>query len=162
MCNFALILLASFAIMWQLPCAAQRRNMSGSRVAVKPRIEPAAASLRSDVKVILVPVTVTDPFGAPFPGLSRDAFRLTENGVLQQVKYFSTEDAPISLGVVFDTSQSMKDKLDQSRQAVARFLETSNPADEFFLVEFSDAPRLRSNFTHNSVHIENSLFGLKP
>jgi Ca-activated chloride channel homolog len=138
-----------------------------ARVNITPRIttRPQAAvnaSIRVDTKLVLIPVTVTDTFGAPFVGLTRDRFRLFEDGVEQQVKYFAAEDAPVSLGVVFDASRSMEGKLDESRAAVSRFFRTSRPGDEFFLVEFNDRPRLLTGFTSNTELIEKSLIGIKP
>ena len=121
-----------------------------------------SVNLRVDVKLVLIPVTVTDPFGAPYPGLSREAFRLFEDGVEQQLKYFSAEDAPISLGVVFDASGSMQGKLDQSRAALSEFFDTAVPGDEFFLVEFNDAPRMLCGFTSDAQRIRHSLAGIQP
>jgi len=137
------------------------------RVNITPRIKTPTqaainASIRVDAKLVLIPVTVTDTHGAPFPGLSRDSFHLFEDGVEQQVKYFTSEDAPVSLGIVFDASRSMEGKLEQSRAAVSRFLRTSRPGDEFFVVEFSDRPRLLSGFTGDTVAIEKSLVGIQP
>ena len=121
-----------------------------------------SVSLRVDVRLVLIPVTVTDPFGAPYPGLPREAFRLFEDGVEQQLKYFSAEDAPVSLGVVFDASGSMQGKLDQSRAAVSEFFDTAVPGDEFFLVEFNDAPRMLCGFTSDAQRIQHSLAGIQP
>ena len=137
------------------------------RVAVtpRPRVPKSAGprpSIRVDSRLVLVPVTVTDPLGAPFAGLTRADFNLFEDGVEQQLRYCSAEDAPVSLGVVFDASRSMVGKLDQSRAAVARFFQTAMPADEFFLVEFSDAPRLLCDFTTDTVGLEKTLVGIVP
>jgi len=115
-----------------------------------------------NVKLTLIPVTVTDPFGASLSGLPRESFRLFEDGVEQQLKYFSSEDAPVSLGVVFDASRSMTGKLDQSRAAVSRFFHTSRPGDEFFLVEFNDAPRMLCDFTSDTERIEKTLVNIQP
>lgn len=120
------------------------------------------AAIRVETSLVLVPVTVTDPYGAPYAGLARDAFRLLENGVEQQVKYFASEDAPVSLGVVFDASRSMDGKLDRSRAAVSEFFHTAIPGDEFFLVEFNDRPRLLCSFTTDTGRIEKSLEGIAP
>jgi Ca-activated chloride channel family protein len=139
------------------------QDMQSARVTITPRTvaprSPArgGASIRVDTSIVLVPVTVTDPFGAPYPGLTRDSFRLLENGVEQDLKYFATEDAPVSLGVVFDASRSMEGKLDRSRAAVSRFFHTAVPGDEFSLVEFNDAPRLLCGFTSDTALIEKSL-----
>jgi Ca-activated chloride channel family protein len=135
-------------------------------IATRPAVHrprPASeAAIRVDSDLVLVPVTVTDGYGAPYPGLTRDAFRLVEDGVEQELKYFAAEDAPVSLGVVFDASRSMQGKLDRSRAAVSRFFHTSVPGDEFFLVEFNDAPRLLCSFTSDTGRIEKSLVGIEP
>src|SRR5262249_2323508 len=91
------------------------QDSSGARVSITPRAAPRrqngpAAPIRIDVRLTLIPVTVTDPFGSPFSGLPREAFRLYEDGVEQQIKHFSSEDAPVSVGVVFDASRSMSGK----------------------------------------------------
>jgi VWFA-related protein len=80
--------------------------------------------------------------------------------VEQRLKYFATDDAPVSLGIVFDASRSMEGKLDHSRAAVSQFFRTTIPGDEFFLVEFNDRPRLLCNFTSDTNAIEKSLQGL--
>lgn len=150
-----------------IACVAESAERDGPRVEVTPRMRPPQKTARTnairlDVKLILIPVTVTSPFGAPFPGLPAQAFRLFEDGVEQQLKYFSTEDAPVSLGIVFDSSQSMKGKLPQSRAAVAQFFRTVIPGDEFFLVEFNDAPRILCDFTSDTEQIEKTLTGVQP
>jgi Ca-activated chloride channel homolog len=153
--------LIAVGLMFVMVCAAE------DRVQVIPRLTPqrktgSAAAIRVDVKLTLIPVTVTDPLGAPFTGLPREAFRLFEDGVEQGVKYFSSEDAPVSLGVVFDASRSMAGKLDQSRAAVSRFFSGSRPGDEFFLVEFNDAPRMLCDFTTDTQQIEKALVSIQP
>ena len=75
----------------------------------------------------------------------------------QEIKQFSSEDAPLSVGIVFDTSGSMGAKLQKSRQAVVQFFKTANPEDEFFLVQFNDRPVLAVPFTRNIEEIQNQL-----
>ncbi|MGH9721343.1 MAG: VWA domain-containing protein, partial [Bryobacteraceae bacterium] len=154
------------AVAGLVPAADQARD-ENARVSVTPRAARplrtgTPAAMRVDVGLILIPVTVTDTFGAPYSGLPRESFRLYEDGIEQNVKYFSVEDAPISMGVVFDASQSMSGRLDQSRQAVARFLTTAAPGDEYFLVEFNDAPRLLSKFTSDTDLLHQKLMGIRP
>jgi len=84
-------------------------------------------------------------------------FRLFEDGVEQEIKYFASEDAPVSLGVVFDASRSMIGKLEQSRAAVTKFLTASVPGDEFFLIAFNNAPRLLCDFTTDTERIGKTL-----
>jgi Ca-activated chloride channel family protein len=101
-----------------------------------------SARIRSDASLILVPVRVTDAVGAPIIGLSRENFQVYEDNVEQSIAHFALEDAPISVGVLFDQSGSMRNKMRESAEAVSAFLHTTNPADEFFLVEFSEKPKL--------------------
>src|SRR5712692_4363469 len=131
------------------------------RILTKNKARPPGA-IQVDVRLILVPVTVTDAYDAPVSGLPREAFRLFEEGVEQQVKYFATQDAPVSLGVVFDASRSMAGKLEQSRAAVGRGFNTAVPGDEFFVVEFNDAPRVLCDFTTDTERIEKSLVAIQP
>ena len=133
-----------------------------AKVALTPRVHPErktglANTIRLDVKLVLIPVTVTDPFGHPLSGLPKTAFRLLEEGVEQQVSYFATEDAPISLGLVFDASGSMQHKLDKSRAAVSQIFQASMPGDEFFLVEFNDSPHVLCDFTSRVDEIQDTL-----
>lgn len=120
------------------------------------------ASLRADVQLVLVPVTVTDPLGAPIAGLPRETFRLYEGGVEQNIQYFSAEDTPVSLGIVFDASRSMTDKLDESRAAVTRVCNASTKGDEYSLIEFNSAARILLNFTDEPAQVEKTALSIIP
>ena len=76
---------------------------------------------------------------------------------MEQNILVSSEDAPLSIGLVFDTSGSMGPKLQQSRKAAAEFFKTANPEDEFFLVEFNDRPELMVPFTTDTEELQNRL-----
>jgi Ca-activated chloride channel family protein len=115
------------------------------------------ANIRVDTTMVLIPVAVTDPMSRFVTGLDKENFKLTENGVEQEISQFSSEDAPLSVGIVFDTSGSMGDKLSKSRQAVAQFLKTANPEDEFFLIQFNDRPELVKGLTPNTEEIQSQL-----
>ncbi len=115
------------------------------------------ANIRIDSTLVLIPVTVTDPMGRFVTGLDKENFKLTEDKIEQEIKQFSSEDAPLSVGIVFDTSGSMGDKLSKSRQAVAQFMRTANPEDEFFLIQFNDRPELMVPFTAATEEIQNRL-----
>jgi Ca-activated chloride channel homolog len=103
--------------------------------------------LLKNVELVLVPVTVTDAADHAITGLEKNDFALYEDGRPQIISSFSSEDGPLSLGVIFDTSKSMKDKIDRTREAVASFFTSADPKDEFFLVTFSDRPLLLADFT---------------
>ena len=126
-----------------------------------PEASPSIAERRADIRVdttlVLIPVTVTDPMSRFVTGLDKDNFKLYEDKVEQDISQFSSEDAPLSVGIVFDTSGSMGAKLQKSRQAVAQFMKTANPQDEFFLIEFSDRPEIVQGFTKETEEIQNRL-----
>ncbi|SRR5579884_1165588 len=115
------------------------------------------ADIRVDTNLALIWVSVTDPVGRYVTGLDRENFKVTEDKVDQEIAQFSSEDAPMSVGVVFDTSGSMGAKLRRSREAVAQFLKTANPEDEFFLVQFNDRPELLVPFTPIPEDVQNRL-----
>ena len=111
---------------------------------------------------MLVPVTVTDPMNRLVTGLEKDNFFLTDNGQPQEIRHFSSEDAPVSLGVIFDISGSMANKIDKSRDAVVEFFKTANPEDEFFLVTFSEKPEVLADFTTSIEDIQSKLVYATP
>jgi Ca-activated chloride channel family protein len=115
------------------------------------------ADIRVDTTLVLIPVAVTDPMSRFVTGLDKDNFKLYEDKIEQEIQQFSSEDAPLSVGVVFDTSGSMGNKLNNSRKAVAQFLKTANPQDEFFLIQFNDRPELVTGFTAETEEIQNRL-----
>ncbi|HZT32510.1 MAG TPA: VWA domain-containing protein [Bryobacteraceae bacterium] len=110
-----------------------------------------------DTTLVQIPVTVMDPLNRFVTGLEKENFRVFEDKKEQVVTAFSSEDAPLSVGVVFDCSGSMGAKLEKSRQAVAQFFKTANPEDEFFLVQFNDRAELVQPFTTSLEQIQNRL-----
>jgi Ca-activated chloride channel family protein len=114
-------------------------------------------AIQVDVNVVLVNVTVTDDFNRIVTGLEKENFAIAENGQPQEILNFSSEDAPLSLGVIFDISGSMSDKILKSREAVIEFFKTANPQDEFFLISFSDRPRLVADFTSSVEDVQNKI-----
>ena len=120
-------------------------------------LKTASRPLRVDTTLVLVPVTVTDPMNRLVTGLERENFTLAEGSQGQQIRTFSSEDAPLSLGVIFDLSGSMGNKIDKSKQAVIEFFKTANPDDEFFMIGFSDKPELICDFTNSIEDIQSRL-----
>jgi Ca-activated chloride channel homolog len=138
-------------------CAAQQgpivlRPEAADRIVSAPK-----ANIRVDSTLVLIPVTVTDPMNRFVTGLEKENFRIFEDKKEQEIQQFSSEDAPISIGLIFDCSGSMGHKLEKSRLAVAEFFKTSNPEDEFFLVQFNDNANLAQSFTPNPEEIQNRL-----
>lgn len=121
-----------------------------------------APQFRADTTLVLIPVTVTDPANRFVLDLQQRDFHLFEDGTEQTITHLSGEDAPLSLGIVFDMSGSMADKMDISRQAAIQFLSTMNPEDEAFLVAFGDHAKLMSGFTSDMNQIRRQLTQLQP
>jgi Ca-activated chloride channel homolog len=119
-------------------------------------------NLRVDTTLVQIPVAVTDSGNRFVLGLEKEDFHLFEDGVEQSVVHFSGEDAPLSVGLVFDESGSMDYKLRTSQAAVAQFLKTMTAGDEVFLVEFNDTAKLSVPFTANAVEIQTALKAIQP
>ena len=115
------------------------------------------ANIRSDTNLVLVPVTVCDPFNRPVTGLEKEHFKVFDDKVEQTITHFAMDDEPVAVGLVFDISGSMGPKLQKSRQAAAAFFKTANPDDEFFLVEFNDQPKMEVPLTRDVEDIQNHL-----
>ncbi len=120
------------------------------------------ARLRVDVNLVLVPMTVTDPMNRLVTGLDQENFQIFDNNVGQTIKSFSTQDAPVTIGIVFDLSGSMGSKFVRARKALTEFLRTSNPLDEFFVVGFNDRPAVIVDYTSDVDDVEARMVMLRP
>ncbi|HWB86001.1 MAG TPA: VWA domain-containing protein [Bryobacteraceae bacterium] len=114
-------------------------------------------SLRLDVKMVLIPVTVTDLWDRPIKGLAANSFHVTEDNVEQKIASIVEEDGPVSVGFIFDASSSMKKRMAPSIAAIGQFLKEAEEGDEFFLVRFSDKPTLVTGFTSDARDILSEL-----
>ncbi len=160
------------------PLPAAFAQSPADEVHVNPRIEPPPPAkaneiidpaLRThtkpykvDVDLVLVPVTITDPMNRLVTGLDKDNFSVFEGKDQQEIKHFSSEDAPVSLGVIFDMSGSMSSKIERAREAVVEFFKTANPQDEFFMITFADKPEEISDFTQSVEDIQGKLIYTVP
>jgi Ca-activated chloride channel family protein len=127
----------------------QQLTSSGLTTHVRP--------MKVDVDLVLVPVTITDPMNRLVTGLEKENFQLFEGNAAQDIRTFSSEDAPVSLGVIFDSSGSMSSKMERAKEAVVEFFKTANPQDEFFLITFNDEPEEVSDFTSSVDDLQNRL-----
>jgi Ca-activated chloride channel family protein len=114
-------------------------------------------TMHMDVDLALVNVTVTDPYNRLVTGLDTDNFRVFEDNVEQELVTFSSEDVPISIGVIFDFSGSMANKVAKAREAALDFFKTANPQDEFFLVSFNERAELTSAFTNSVEDLQSRM-----
>ena len=132
-----------------------KKNTKGEKLQPKQ-------GLKLDVDLALVNVTVTDPYNRLVTGLDPDNFRVYEDNVEQEVVTFSSEDVPISIGVIFDMSGSMTNKIGKAREAAIQFFKTANPQDEFFLVSFNERAELTSAFTNSVEDLQSRMMLAAP
>jgi Ca-activated chloride channel family protein len=113
--------------------------------------------IRMNVDMVLVPVTITDPLNRLVTGLEKEDFQVYENSNEEKIASFASEDAPVSIGIIFDLSGSMTSKLIRAREAILQFIKTANPQDEFFVIGFNDRPELIEDFTSSVEDIQARL-----
>jgi VWFA-related protein len=153
------------------PCWAFQASGVDTAVSILPRFRPVIpsgqtifpkADIRVDSALVLVPAQVTNFVGTPVTDLHKEDFRVFEDGVEQPITNFSRDDAPLSIGLLFDISGSMRNKIKKATEAAAAFFKTSNPQDEFFLIEFSDRPKLTVPFTSDPDEVYDRIAHAKP
>ena len=103
--------------------------------------------IKLDTDLVTLTVTVTDPYNRLVTGLDRQHFEVFEDKVRQNIEFFNDDDVPVSMGIVFDVSGSMKGKLDRAREALREFIQTSHNDDDFFLVGFNQRANLLAEFS---------------
>ncbi len=111
----------------------------------KPQDQTPAVKLGTNL--VTVPVTVTDPYDRLVTGLRKEHFEIFDDKIKQEVAFFAEEDAPISIGIVFDVSGSMKEKIGRARVALRRFIDTSHADDDFFLIAFNHMTSLAQDWS---------------
>ena len=107
--------------------------------------------------MVFVKVSVTDPLNRYVTGLENEHFKVYEDNIEQTISHFNQEAAPISAGIIFDVSASMKDNnnIRKAKNAITRFLQSGNPVDEYFLITFNNKTNLAQSFTDQSSSLEN-------
>jgi Ca-activated chloride channel family protein len=170
------ILCALVALMWS-PVQIVAQQSSSSAIPAKddgkPKLDDVkkdtlgtpvnpSQNIHMDVELVLVNVTITDPYGRMVVGLAPDNFRVYEDKIEQEVLTFSSEDVPITIGVIFDFSGSMANKIGKAREAALQFFKTANPQDEFFLVSFNERAVLTNTFTNDIGDLQSSMILMAP
>jgi len=140
------------------PRAGNERSEPDPANAPSARTQP----IRVTVDLVEVPVVVADGMNRPVVNLTKQNFALYEDDKQQEIRYFSAEQAPISIAVLFDVSKSMADKVDSERAAIHVFFENANPEDEYFAISFSDKPRLLDGPTQSIDEVEQKLTSIEP
>ena len=114
-------------------------------------------TINVDVDLVLINATVTMPDGRFVTNLDQKHFQLWEDRVEQKIEYFSSEDLPVSVGIIFDASGSMSPFLGMARSAAVTFLKMGDRDDEYFLIEFNDKPRITVEFTSDIAKLQNHI-----
>ncbi len=113
--------------------------------------------------LVTLTLTVTDLYGRFVSGLNKNAFTVFDGGEEQEITFFSDTDAPISVGILFDVSGSMGgEKIGKARKALERFINTSHPSDEYFLIAFSSRAQLLLDRTRDGEAVLDKLTMVKP
>jgi Ca-activated chloride channel family protein len=153
-----LLLVALPAMMLSYAGQSQRFKDAPDAPADKPQTPPSQnQTLKIDVDLVQVYATVTDSLNRYVSGLEQEHFQIWEDRLEQKIAYFSSEDVPISVGVIFDVSGSMKDKINTAQNAASTFFKTGNPEDEYFLIEFANKPQVASDFTTDITRLQSKL-----
>lgn len=126
-------------------------------------IDPEEGPIRVKTDLVTLTLTVTDSYGRYVSGLTKSAFQITDNNQPQEITYFSDADAPISVGVLFDVSGSMSsEKIKRAKKALERFIATSHPNDEYFLVAFNNRAQLLMDRTRDGEALLRQLTLVQP
>lgn len=146
-----------------LACATSSFIQAQEPAQPKPTVEPATAASEAkqdpaeqrkmgtdldgpvivNTDLITLTVTVTDTYGRYVSGLTKNAFTLLDQKTPQEITFFSDDDSPVSVGVIFDVSGSMSgDKVKKAREALSKFIQTSHNSDEYFLIGFNSRAQL--------------------
>lgn len=121
------------------------------------------APLRIKTDLVTLTLTVTDSYGRYVSGLTKNAFKVTDNDKQQEITFFSDKDAPVSIGILFDVSGSMSsEKIRKARKALERFVATSHPSDEYFLIAFNSRAQLLMDRTRDGEAVLRKLTLVQP
>jgi VWFA-related protein len=139
------------AFFLSVPSSAQGPLADGPVNSLRKSLPPATSIeqpvVRVDSTLVTIPARITTVAGVPITSLRKDDFRLFEDDVEQTIVHFGMDDVPVSIGLLFDMSGSMTNKMAKACDAVKEFFKTANPADEFFLIRFNDRVKLAVPFT---------------
>jgi Ca-activated chloride channel homolog len=159
-------------LLFVINVSAQKPTPSPAPPTAAPTVNPTEApaveddsnkrlTLRTDL--VTLTLTVTDLYGRYVSGLNKKAFNITDNNQEQDITYFSDSDAPVSVGILFDVSGSMSgEKINKARKALERFIATSHPSDEYFLIAFNDRAQLLLDRTRDGEAVLRQLTLVEP
>jgi VWFA-related protein len=118
--------------------------------------------IRVNTTLVTIPLSVTDRDGRYIPNLVKEDFRLWEDGIEQQVAYFSSVDKPFSVVLMLDTSGSTRFRLEEIQDAAIEFVSQLRPDDRVMVVSFDDDVRVLSEFTNDRSRLRNAIRQTEP
>ncbi len=131
--------------------------------ATPPPEQDPSSPIRIKTDLVTFTLTVTDLYGRYVSGLTKSAFTVFDSNQEQEITYFSDVDAPVSLGILFDVSGSMSgDKIQKARKALSRFINSSHPNDEYFLIAFNNRAQLLLDRTRDGDAVLQKLTLVNP
>jgi len=138
-------------------------SMSAQTATPTPPAEGDERPISVKTDLVTQTLTVTDLYGRFVSGLTKDAFKVYDNNQEQEITFFSDTDAPVSVGILFDISGSMSgEKIGKARRALERFIETSHPSDEYFLIAFNNRAQLLLDRTRDGDSVLRKLTLVEP
>jgi Ca-activated chloride channel homolog len=156
----ALILAAG---LFSVPLSAPAQQKGNAFAPAPPPGSNAGESIAISTELVSLRVSVTDRQGRAVPGLDQGSFAVYEDGVRQEISFFSDQDAPVAVGVVLDVSGSMTgEKIMRAREALARFIQTSHEEDEYYLIGFNEYPQLLLDGVRGSEAMLARISGIRP
>lgn len=157
---FTLILAAGLFI---VPLSVLAQQKGNSFTPAPSRSSNVGESIAINTELVSLQISVADKQGHYVSGLGQGSFAVYEDGVRQEISFFSDQDAPAAVGVVLDVSGSMTDKkIMRAREALARFIQTSHEEDEYFLIGFNEHPQLLMEGVRGSEAMLARISGIKP
>jgi len=115
--------------------------------------------LRVNTTLVSVPVSVTDRSGRYIADLTKDEFRISENGIEQDIAYFATVEKPFTVVLLLDTSASVWSKLGQIKDAAIAFVDQLRPEDEVMVVTFASGLTIKCEATNDRKKIKDAIRG---
>lgn len=153
---YGLLVMLFAAAMFAVPSFAQDPTSTPPTEADEP-----VQKIPTDL--VTLTLTITDPYGRLVSGLGKDVFSVVDNNEQQNITFFSDTDAPVSVGILFDVSGSMSgEKIQRARKALERFINSSHPSDEYFLIAFNSRAQLLMDRTRDGEAVLQKLTLVNP
>jgi len=137
----------------------QKKNPSQAET---EKAEQQDIPIRLDTDLVTVPVIASDRADVYVPDLTRDEFTVYEDGVKQEIEFFSAVRTPFSVALMLDTSASTQEKLPRIQRAARTFLEQLQPADRVKIISFDDGVYDLSQFTNDRAELQKAIDSTKP